>query len=68
LIISLVTYIDRVNISVTARQIMAALGLTEHQMGQVFSALVVGTALYQIHGGQREAGGLLHSLSYRIRR
>jgi ACS family glucarate transporter-like MFS transporter len=42
LVISLVTYIDRVNISVTARQMMPALGLTDQEMGFVFSAFVVG--------------------------
>jgi ACS family glucarate transporter-like MFS transporter len=51
LAISVVTYIDRVNISVTARQMMPALGLTEVQMGQVFSTFVVGYALCQIPGG-----------------
>lgn len=51
LAISIVTYIDRVNISVTARQIMPALGLTDMQMGQVFSAFVLGYALFQIPGG-----------------
>ncbi len=49
--ISVVTYIDRVNISVTARQMMPALGLTDQQMGWVFSAFVVGYALFQIPGG-----------------
>jgi MFS transporter, ACS family, glucarate transporter len=49
--ISVVTYIDRVNISVTARQMMPALGLTDLQMGQVFSAFVFGYALCQIPGG-----------------
>ncbi len=49
--ISVVTYIDRVNISVTARHMMPALGLTELQMGQVFSAFVLGYALCQIPGG-----------------
>lgn len=49
--ISVVTYIDRVNISVTARQMMPALGLTEQEMGWVFSAFVVGYALFQIPGG-----------------
>jgi ACS family glucarate transporter-like MFS transporter len=49
--ISVVTYIDRVNISVTARQMMPALGLTEQEMGVVFSAFVVGYALFQIPGG-----------------
>ena len=51
LAISVVTYIDRVNISVTARQMMPALGLTDVQMGKVFSAFVVGYALCQIPGG-----------------
>lgn len=49
--ISVVTYIDRVNISVAARQMMPALGLTEQQMGLVFSAFVLGYALFQIPGG-----------------
>ena len=45
------TYIDRVNISVTARHMMPSLGLTKVQMGQVFSAFVLGYALCQIPGG-----------------
>jgi ACS family glucarate transporter-like MFS transporter len=49
--VSVVTYIDRVNISVTARQMMPALGLTDQEMGLVFSAFVVGYALFQIPGG-----------------
>lgn len=49
--ISVVTYIDRVNISVAARHMMPALGLTDVQMGQVFSAFVLGYALCQIPGG-----------------
>ena len=51
LLISIITYIDRVNISVTARQMMPALGLTDLQMGQIFSAFVLGYALFQIPGG-----------------
>lgn len=49
--ISVVTYIDRVNISVTARQMMPAFGLTDQEMGLVFSSFVVGYALFQIPGG-----------------
>ena len=49
--ISVVTYIDRVNISVTARQMMPALGLTDQQMGYIFSAFVIGYALFQVPGG-----------------
>ena len=51
LLISIITYIDRVNISVTARQMIPALGLTNVQMGQIFSAFVLGYALFQIPGG-----------------
>lgn len=50
-LISVVTYIDRVNISVTARQMMPAYGMTDQEMGWVFSAFVVGYALFQIPGG-----------------
>ena len=48
---SVITYMDRVNISVTARQMMPAFGLTQQEMGLVFSAFVVGYALFQIPGG-----------------
>jgi ACS family glucarate transporter-like MFS transporter len=50
-LISIITYVDRVNISVAARQMMQALGLTQMQMGYVFSAFVLGYALFQIPGG-----------------
>ena len=49
-LISVVTYIDRVNISVTARQMMPAYGMIDQQMGWVFSAFVVGYPLFQIPG------------------
>lgn len=52
LAINIVTYIDRVNISITARQMIPALGLTNVQMGQIFSAFVLGYALFQIPGGR----------------
>ena len=47
----MVTYIDRVNISVTARQMMPAYGFTDQDMGMVFSSFVIGYALFQIPGG-----------------
>src|SRR5438876_10430980 len=50
-LISVITYVDRVNISVAARQMMPALGLTQMQMGYVFSAFVLGYALFQVPGG-----------------
>jgi MFS transporter, ACS family, glucarate transporter len=46
-----VTYIDRVNISVAAKDMMPAFGLTAVQMGTVFSAFVLGYAFFQIPGG-----------------
>ena len=49
--ISVVTYMDRVNISVTARHMMPAYGLTDQDMGYIFSAFVFGYALCQIPGG-----------------
>ena len=50
-LISIITCVDRVNISVAARQMMPALGLTQMQMGYVFSAFVLGYALFQVPGG-----------------
>src|SRR5262245_49785712 len=50
-LVSMVTYIDRVNISVTARQMMPAYGLTDQDMGIIFSSFVIGYALFQIPGG-----------------
>ena len=50
-LISAITYVDRVNISVAARQMMPALGFDQLQMGYVFSAFVLGYALLQIPGG-----------------
>ena len=51
LLISVITYVDRVNISITARHMIPALGLTNVEMGQIFSAFVLGYALFQIPGG-----------------
>lgn len=51
LLISIVTYIDRVNISVTARHMMPSLGISDIQMGWIFSAFVFGYALFQVPGG-----------------
>lgn len=51
LLISIITYIDRVNISVTAKEMMPTLGLTPLEMGAVFSSFVLGYAIFQIPGG-----------------
>ena len=45
---SLVSYVERINISVAAAHMIPELGLTQVQMGQVFSAFVLGYALLQI--------------------
>jgi ACS family glucarate transporter-like MFS transporter len=50
-VISVVTYVDRVNISVAGKALMPAFGLSAVEMGTVFSAFVLGYALFQIPGG-----------------
>lgn len=45
---SVVSYVARMNISVAAEPMMPELGLTQVQMGQVFSAFLLGYALLQI--------------------
>lgn len=44
-------FIDRVNISIAAKYIMPEYGLTDVQMGWIFSAFVLGYALVQVPGG-----------------
>lgn len=51
LVISMVTYIDRVNISIAGRYIRDIYGLSSVEMGQIFSAFVFGYALFQIPSG-----------------
>ncbi|MBI3810877.1 MAG: MFS transporter [Nitrospirae bacterium] len=50
-LISVVTYIDRVNISVAGKEMMPLFGLSSVQMGSIFSSFVLGYALFQIPGG-----------------
>jgi len=50
-LISVVTYIDRVNISVAGKEMMPAFGISPVQMGAVFSSFVLGYAVFQIPGG-----------------
>jgi ACS family glucarate transporter-like MFS transporter len=45
---SLVSYVERMNISVAAKFMTAELGLTQVQMGQIFSAFLLGYAALQI--------------------
>ncbi len=46
-----VSYLDRVNISVAGALLMRDLGLTQIQMGRVFSAFLLGYALFQVPSG-----------------
>ena len=46
LVISMVTYIDRVNISIAGKYIRDVYGLSSVEMGQIFSAFVFGYALF----------------------
>lgn len=50
-IISVVTYMDRVNISVAGKQMMQSLGLSSVSLGEIFSAFVLGYAIFQVPGG-----------------
>ncbi|HEV8717813.1 MAG TPA: MFS transporter [Candidatus Binatia bacterium] len=50
-LISVVTVVDRVNISVAAKYIMPEYGLSQVQMGTIFSAFIVGYTLSFIPGG-----------------
>lgn len=50
-VLSAVSYLDRVNISIAGGAIVDAYHLTEVELGKVFSAMVVGYALFQTVGG-----------------
>jgi len=49
--LTLVTYLDRVCIGATQTVMSAELGLSKTQMGEVFSAFVLGYVLFEIPGG-----------------
>lgn len=50
-VVGVLMFIDRVNISIAAKYIMPEYGLTDVQMGWVFSAFLLGYALMQVPGG-----------------
>ncbi len=50
-LLSLLLYIDRVNISAAKEPIAESLGLTDKQMGWVMAAFALGYALFQTPGG-----------------
>ncbi len=51
-ILSAVSYLDRVNISIAGGSIAEAYHLSDVQLGEVFSAMLVGYALFQTVGGR----------------
>jgi ACS family glucarate transporter-like MFS transporter len=51
-ILSAVSYLDRVNISIAGGSIAEAYHLSDVQLGHVFSAMLVGYALFQTVGGR----------------
>ncbi|HSW49700.1 MAG TPA: MFS transporter [Bryobacteraceae bacterium] len=51
-VISAIAYLDRVNISIAGRAIQAEFHLDNIQLGWVFSAFVLGYALFQAPGGR----------------
>ena len=62
---SLVSYILRMNISIAAQFMMPELDITQIQMGQIFSAFLLGYALFQIPLGvlgDRLGSGMLVTL------
>src|SRR5579863_10763260 len=51
-VLSAVSYLDRVNISIAGGAIALAYRLTDVQLGKVFSAMLVGYALFQPLAGR----------------
>lgn len=51
-VLSAVSYLDRVNISIAGGSIADAYQLSDVQLGKVFSAMLVGYALFQTIGGR----------------
>ena len=51
-VLSAVSYLDRVNISIASGSIADAYHLSDVQLGKVFSAMLVGYALFQTIGGR----------------
>lgn len=50
-VLSTITYLDRVNISIAARFITKEYGLTDVEMGKVFSAFILAYGIFQVPGG-----------------
>jgi ACS family glucarate transporter-like MFS transporter len=50
-VVSMITYLDRLNIAIAAPQIMAEYHLTSTDMGRIFSAFILAYGLFQLPGG-----------------
>jgi ACS family glucarate transporter-like MFS transporter len=51
-VVSAVAFLDRVNVSIAGQAIQKDHGLTDVQLGWVFSAFLIGYALFQVPGGR----------------
>lgn len=51
-VISAIAYLDRVNIAIAGKSIQKEYGFTDVELGYVFSAFVIGYALFQAPGGR----------------
>jgi len=51
-VLSAVSYLDRVNISIAEGSIVNEFGVTDAEFGKVFSAMLIGYALFQAVGGR----------------
>ena len=51
LLLSMITYLDRVNISIAARLITKEYQINDVQMGKIFSAFIFAYGLFQVPGG-----------------
>lgn len=51
LLVSAVAYLDRVNVSIAGQALQKDHGLSDVQLGWVFSAFLIGYALFQVPGG-----------------
>jgi len=50
-LVSMVTYLDRVNISIVAKNVMDTYHVSNLTMGKIFSAFILAYALFQVPGG-----------------
>jgi MFS transporter, ACS family, glucarate transporter len=51
-VVSAIAYLDRVNISIAGQAIAKEFNLSNVELGWVFSAFVLGYALFQVPGGR----------------